>query len=321
MTRRLIIFCGAVMALSCGQGCAEKAGRTGGPRASDLVKAIEQLRPLHELIREPVPGDWLSRHKEQGQTFKQYVRGNPVTARDGNRRVIYIQPLGDFTKSEQKVLDLTVDFMGRFYNVPVAVQPRIPLSRIPDEARRVHPSWGDQQILTTYVLYDVLKPRLPKDAVAYLAFTPSDLWPGKGWNFVFGQASLKQRVGVWSIYRYGDPDKSREDFELFLMRTLKVAVHETGHMFSMLHCTRYECGMCGSNHMAESDSRPIYFCPECMPKVCWATRADRVDRLRSLAEFCEENGFTREAAFYTKSAETLAKQQRDGKKRGDSQPR
>ena len=44
---------------------------------------------------------------------------------------------------------------------------------------------------------------------------------------------------------------------------LITATHETGHMFSMLHCTAYECCMCGSNHREESDRRPVYLCPEC----------------------------------------------------------
>ena len=38
---------------------------------------------------------------------------------------------------------------------------------------------------------------LPKDAFAFVAFTSSDLWPGEGWNFVFGQASMEGRIGVW----------------------------------------------------------------------------------------------------------------------------
>lgn len=271
----------------------------------DLLDSIERLRPLHAPIRKAGVGDWLYHHKESGQTFPEYLRGQPVTAR-GSRRVIYIQPLGDFTALQKRILHLTVDFMGHFYNLPVAVQPGIPLSRIPLKARRQHPDWGMPQILTTYVLYDVLKPCLPEDAVAYLAFTPSDLWPGDGWNFVFGQASLRQRVGVWSMYRNGDPDAGKEGFKLCLMRTLKTAVHETGHMFSMQHCTRYECGMCGSNHRAESDSRPLWFCPECMAKVCWATRTGPLDRFRSLARFCEENDLVAEAAFYRRQAGVMA---------------
>ena len=69
--------------------------------------------------------------------------------------------------------------------------------------------------------------------LAYLALTASDLWPGQGWNFVFGEASLRQRIGVWSIYRNGDPET---DFQLCLRRTLSTASHETGHILGMAHC-------------------------------------------------------------------------------------
>ena len=58
-------------------------------------------------------------------------------------------------------------------------------------------------------------PRRPEDAVAVLGLTTSDLWPGEGWNFVFGQASLRDRIGVWSLYRFGDPERSDADYTSF----------------------------------------------------------------------------------------------------------
>jgi archaemetzincin len=151
----------------------------------------------------------------------------------------------------------------------------------------------------------VLKPRLPDDACAYIAFTTSDLWPGRGWNFVFGQASLRERVGVWSIYRFGDPEADDAAFRLCLKRTMKVGTHETGHMFSMLHCIAYRCNMNGSNHLAESDAQPVWLCPECMAKMCWMTRCDPVERYRKLVEFCKQEGLQEESAFYEKSVSTL----------------
>lgn len=45
-----------------------------------------------------------------------------------------------------------------------------------------------------------------------IAFTNADLWPGEGWNYVFGQASLADHVGVWSIHRYGDPSTATQLF-------------------------------------------------------------------------------------------------------------
>ena len=116
--------------------------------------------------------------------------------------------LGDFTETQQKVVDQTTEFMGIYFGLPVKTLPALPLKVIPASAKRVHPQWGDDQILSTYVLDKVLKPRLPTDGCVLIALTASDLWPGKGWNFVFGQASLSDRVGVWSIYRNGDPGRN-----------------------------------------------------------------------------------------------------------------
>ena len=114
-----------------------------------------------------------------------------------------------------------IPVVPQFLNeTPVKVSKDLPLSVIPAPARRTHPSWGVKQILSTYVLDSVLRPRLPADAAAYIAFTASDLWPGAGWNFVFGQASLRHRVGVWSIYRNGDPSESKEAFRICLLRLL-----------------------------------------------------------------------------------------------------
>lgn len=277
----------------------------GGAYGEGLLRAVETLRPLHKSMPRPGPNDWLAQHDEPGQRFDEYLACRPSLPTP-RRRVIYIQPLGEFSAKQKEIVALTVDFMGRYFNLPVKMKEALPLSVVPAEARRAHPSWGDKQILSTYVLDDVLKPRLPKDACAYIAFTTSDLWPGRGWNFVFGQASLRERVGVWSIYRFGDPEEGEAAFRLCLKRTIKVGTHETGHMFSLLHCIAYPCNMNGSNHLAESDRQPLWLCPECMAKICWMTRCDPLERYRKLAEFCDKAGLTEERDFYRKSATALA---------------
>jgi archaemetzincin len=75
----------------------------------------------------------------------------------------------------------------------------------------------------------------------------------------------------------------------------------------MQHCIRYDCGLNGSNHRAEADSQPLWLCPECLAKVCWATGADPAERYRKLAGFCATNGLATEAEFYRKSLERLNK--------------
>lgn len=265
-----------------------------------------KLVPLHQQLGKPKRDEWLAEHKEPGQTFDQYLSCDPIIPW-GIRDTIYIQPIGGFSAEQQKVLDETVAFMKIFFDRDVIVQSAIPLEKVPAEARRVHPAWGDQQILSTYVLHSVLKPGLPENAAVGLAFTASDLWPGEGWNFVFGQASLRSRVGVWSIYRNGDPAVSDSAYQLCLRRTIKTAIHETSHMFTMWHCILYECGMCGSNHRTESDQRPIYFCPECDMKVCWATQQKPLERYQKLLNFCRDHGLEDEADLYAKSIEALQK--------------
>ena len=142
---------------------------------------------------------------------------------------------------------------------------------------------------TTYVLDTVLKPRRPKDAVAVLGITASDLWPGKDWNFVFGQASLSERVGIWSLSRFGDPTKGEDERRRFLVRTLKLAVHETGHMFGIRHCVHFKCGMNGSNSLDETDGSTLAFCPECVAKICWACRVPPAKWFAEMAKFGKRN--------------------------------
>lgn len=275
-----------------------------GVDVAKLQEQIKLLRPLQAKLPKLGPGDWLTQHKEPGQTFVQYLRCRPVRP-VGKRKIIYIQPLGEFTKTQDKIVKQTAEFMGAFFNVKVKVSKALPLKIIPAKARRTHPTWGDKQILSTYVLDKVLKPRLPKDAAAYLALTASDLWPGKGWNFVYGQASLRERVGVWSIYRNGDPDKSKEAYMLCLRRTVKTATHETGHMFSILHCTAHHCNMCGSNNRDESDSQPMWLCAQCQAKLCWASKIMPVERYKKLAAVCKTLGLVEERKFYEKCVKTL----------------
>jgi len=95
----------------------------------------------------------------------------------------------------------------------------------------------------------------------------TDLYPEPSWNFVFGQASLRERVGVYSFARYDSAfygEARDRDYEtLLLRRSCKVLAHETGHMFGLAHCIYFNCLMNGSNHLAESDRRPLHLCPVC----------------------------------------------------------
>jgi archaemetzincin len=277
--------------------------------AADLAEirsALTAVKPLFQVKSKPKPGDWLASHPENGQAFEQYVASDP------NRptrlhTTIYIQPLGAFGKNDRRLIEATADLLGRMYNVPVRMLDPLALDVIPEKARRKSPLTGREQLLTSFILDDLLPPRRPADAVALLALTTSDLWPGEDWNFVFGQASLTERVGVWSSARYGDPNAGEAAYRQCLLRMLKVATHETGHMFGIAHCTAYECGMNGSNSLRETDRGPLAFCPEGSAKIWWACGAKPARWYAGLAEFAEKRDLKDEAALWNKCRAAVAK--------------
>ena len=275
-------------------------------RIIKIVKYRDAVVRFFVPMETPQKSDWLDSFKENGQTFEEYVNGNP-TLPTAERQTIYIQPIGEFTASQRKVLNLTAEYMKAFYNLPVKLNQVAKLENVPKEMKRENPFDGQKQIKTGYSLENLLPKMLPADAAAFICFTNIDLYPDENWNYVFGQATLQNRVGVWSLRRFGDPDKSAEDYKMFLARTLKVAMHETGHMFSMLHCTKYECLMSGTNHIGETDRRPLDVCPECMAKIVWAMNYEPANRYRNLAEFWKKQGWLDEAESFTAKASTVEK--------------
>lgn len=271
-----------------------------------LVDLESKLASISPRMGKPKSGDWLAQHEEPGQTLKQYLAADPVR-KSAKLNTIYLCLIGDFTKDQTRIIDITREYLEATFSVPVKIRKKMALADIPDRARRKHPTWGDKQILSTYVLDEVLARDRPADALAYLAFTSSDLWPGEGWNFVFGQGSLRERTGVWSIYRNGDPSRDAASFQLCLSRTIKTAGHETGHILTMFHCTSHECNMNGSNNREESDRHPLHFCPVCLAKLCWNLDVEPESYLKKQEAFCRKHGLKDEADWYDKAIKLLNK--------------
>ena len=280
------------------------SGREEGTDAGLPTATFMKLLPLHRVKTPPGPYDWLAFHPEPGQDFSDYVASRPVLP-DAAHRYIYVVLIGNFDEERKRIIDETAEFIQAYYMLPVKFLPAVDMDVIPAEARRIHPQTGDKQILTTYVIESVLNPLKPADAFCLIAFTAQDLWPGEGWNFVFGQASLPDRVGIWSVYRNGDPSESEEARKLCLLRTVKTGIHEIGHMFSLPHCIFFECNMNGSNHRMETDARPVWLCPVCLRKLVWGLRANPVDRFKVLSDVCDRLGLDGESAFYRDSIKIL----------------
>lgn len=259
-------------------------------------RAFTPDRDAFSPIPTPSPGDWLAVHQEQDQTFEQFTASSPNRPTP-NRHVIYFQPLGDFSAERSPSLEKLREFAAAFFAMEVKPLPSVPIDNFPT---RRNPFTHNPQILTTDVLC-FLKARVPADAFCVLAITMEDLYPEPSWNFVFGQASLRDRVGVYSFARY-DPafygDARTSGYEVLLLRrSCKVLAHETSHMFGLTHCTFFNCLMNGSNHLAESDRRPLHLCPVCLRKLQWSIGFDVLARYTALQAFDSAARFSDEAEW------------------------
>ena len=238
--------------------------------------------------------DWLAQHKEVGQTYAQYVSSRPNLPGNPRRR-LYILPIGTFEKGLAPDLELLRIYTAAYYHpMEVVLMPAVPDGEVPATERinLKKKQWKTGDILGW------MNKKLPGDGYAMLAVTMTDLYPDENWNFVFGQASLKNRVGVFSFARYHPTwfgQKAEAGTEkLVLRRAAKVLTHEMGHMFGVKHCIHYECNMNGANHLDEADSTPMELCPVCLRKMHHAVKFDPVGRYEKLEKFYRDNGLEEE---------------------------
>lgn len=257
-----------------------------------VTGALQQVKSTQfEPLPPPGPHDWLAVHPERGQTFEDFVKDRPNRP-DSVRNRLYFQPLEEFTPTAPS-LELLQQFATAFFAMPASMLPSRTGNRI---TSRKNPYSGHRQLLTTDILA-LLRKHLPADGFCILGITMQDLYPEESWNFVFGQASLRDRVGVYSFARY-DPAFSGEHAapaNVMLRRSCKVLAHETSHMFGIEHCIFFRCLMNGSNHLAESDARPLHFCPVDLKKLHYSTGFDMAERYGALERFSRIAGFEDEA--------------------------
>ena len=122
---------------------------------------------------------------------------------------------------------------------------------------------ADRRQYGSIPLLDMLLRQCPPDAGKLLAVTERDLYIPV-LTFVFGQAQLGGRVAVVSFARL------RQEFyglaanrEIFLERAHKEALHETGHLFGLVHCAERKCAMSLATTVRQIDLKEDAFCAAC----------------------------------------------------------
>jgi archaemetzincin len=253
------------------------------------------MTPLFSKKTDPGPSDWLARFSEPGESFEDYCAADPARARKGD--LLRFVPVGPFSRHDTRLLEATTEFAALWFALPV---------EIADAAKLPENGWqrmngNRRQYRTRWFLDHLLPPLRGDDAVCVSGITMQDLYPEESWNFVFGQASLRGRVGVWSFARLATGGRTEA-----LRRCCKVVTHEIGHMFGLVHCVVYECNMNGSNHLQETDRQPLYLCPDCLKKLAWNRGFDVTKRYRALQRFYAANGFSTEVEWTRRRLKELS---------------
>jgi archaemetzincin len=272
------------------------------------VAAIGDTAPAPELRRAfdhtgfepmPLPGpdDWLAQHPEQPQSFNDYLRAN-TNVPGPQRNVIYLLPVGAFPATAPP-LEQLARIVHAFFMLEVRTLPAVNVGDVTAKTR-VNADTKRRQLLAPEVLGWLTK-RLPGDAFGLVAVTMEDLYPEPSWNFVFGMASLTERVGVQSFARQ-DPAFFRQPRPagwqtLARRRATWTLVHEISHMFGLSHCTYWRCVVGGANHQDEADRSPLHLCPVCLRKLHSAIKFDPAAREDALAAVFGDLGIDDEAAW------------------------
>lgn len=289
------------------------------PNAQERLAAIGDLRSLSPDLQRafdpgqdfapiPTPGkrDWLAKYFEGGQTLSQFLKEEPNKP-DHERHTIYLLPLSDFSVERAPSLEKLREFTEAYFTLETKLLPTltIPADQITTRLREGtdRPQWYATHLL------QMLEPQLPPDAYCLLGITLTDLYSSQTPTYVFGQASLRKRTGVFSFARfdpafYDDPDPPDVE-SLILRRSCHTLAHEICHMFGITHCTFFACAVNGSNNLDENDSRPMHVCPVCLRKLHSSIGFDPVERDRNLLQVYQRLGLTHDAAWQERRLKTV----------------
>jgi archaemetzincin len=239
----------------------------------------------YERLPAPKKGEWLARFKETGQDEAAY-RTECKNKRRTGREKVYVTELGDLSERCKSVQGPVRDFLHAFFQLEVVRRdPRaMPAGTFVKKRKQYD---GD-------ALLENMKDKLPDDALASVGLLDKDIFT-EGLNFIFGQGSLADRVGIYSFVRLQDGEETKEP--LYRERCFRLVAHEVGHIMGMEHCVYYRCVMNGANSLDEDDTAPLHLCPVCQAKLRWNIGFDDLAREKDLAAICAKNQIDDEAKW------------------------
>ncbi|MEO7978537.1 Zn-dependent protease [Flavobacterium sp.] len=254
-------------------------------------------------LSQPVEVEWLFSRKEKGQTFEQYKKSRHIVPTKKSN-IIYIRPIGNFTFLQKKQIELLREYLEIYFQLRTQNLKTVSNTIIPYSARRIG-NENNEQFLAGYVLDSVLKKENPLNRIALMGLTEVDLFPKPDWNYVFGLASYRDKVGVSSIYRLQDGKLTSKNFNVCLSRLLKISSHEIGHMFGLHHCINANCVMNGTNSLSETDKNSIRLCSDCQRKLNSCIKYNNNKRLKDLEKYFKNNNLLQEFQLIKKDLDAI----------------
>ncbi len=192
---------------------------------------------------------------EVEQPFEAFANSE-VMRTNASRNLLKIVIIDQgISNEEQEILQIVSDYLSVVHGVTVTLTTNYTLT---DIDRR-----GNQYAVEPNL--SKLRENLPETTFV-LGFTSKDLYSYEcrdSVNFIFGVGRWQYAAGLFSTCRFSDGS-----LEKTLIRLMRLASHEFGHMRGLAHCIKYACCMQGVNSMNEADKVPLTFCAQDMAKIC-----------------------------------------------------
>jgi archaemetzincin len=237
------------------------------PADKILRGALTNVDVFYQPVPNPGPSDWLACHKENGQTYDQYVAYKKMKISMSPKNTLYFLP---FQNLEKGLLLKCHQFCEAFfYGAKVKFMEPADI-RATSVEHRINQYSGKIQYNALQIMH-AAKAFFQKDAFATLSIMMDDLYPFDKWNFCYGWSEYKGGSGVFSLARYdprfADGSYVGDPSAIILNRACKIMTHEMTHMFGIFHCIFFKCAMNGINTDEEASRSPLDLCPVCLRKL------------------------------------------------------